>query len=69
MSLCRFTFPQVPRKVSDAIYGRVQGAEYDTKTEMWLIPCDMEVNVTLKFGGVEFPLQYVHMGPVRNHAE
>jgi hypothetical protein len=51
-----FTFAQVPRKVSDAIYGRVPGAKYDTISEMWLIPCDIEVNVTFMFGGVAFPV-------------
>jgi hypothetical protein len=49
-----FTFPQVPRTVSDAIYGRVPGAEFDTKSQMWLIPCDIEVNLTFVFGGVKW---------------
>lgn len=51
-----FTFPQVPRKMSDAIYGRVQGAKYDVESEMWTIPCDQELNITIKFGGMEFPV-------------
>jgi hypothetical protein len=49
-----FTFPQVPRTVSDAIYGRVPGAEFDTDSQMWLIPCDIEVNLTFVFGGVKW---------------
>jgi hypothetical protein len=51
-----FTFPQVPRSVSDAIYGRVPGASYDTGQEIWMIPCDIEVNLTFSIGGVKFPV-------------
>jgi hypothetical protein len=46
-----FTLPQVPRTVSDAIYGRVQGAEYDTTDGWWLIPCGQELNISVVFGG------------------
>ncbi|KAJ7069539.1 aspartic peptidase A1 [Mycena amicta] len=51
-----FTFSQVPRDLSDAIYGRVQGAVYDTKNEWWTVPCGQEVNLTFHFGGVAFPI-------------
>ncbi|KAI0027747.1 acid protease [Vararia minispora EC-137] len=51
-----FTFSQVPRDMSDAIYGRVQGAIYDTTNELWRLPCDQELNVTFHFGGVDFPI-------------
>jgi len=46
-----FTLPQVPRTVSDAIYGRVQSAEYDTTNGWWLIPCGQELNISVVFGG------------------
>ncbi|KAJ6549499.1 aspartic peptidase domain-containing protein [Mycena sp. CBHHK59/15] len=45
-----FTFSQVPRDLSDAIYGRVQGAVYDTKNEWWTVPCGQELNLTFFFG-------------------
>ncbi|KAI0315896.1 aspartic peptidase A1 [Amylostereum chailletii] len=51
-----FTFSQVPRDMTDAIYGRVQGAVYDAESELWQIPCDQELNITFKFGGVSFPV-------------
>lgn len=51
-----FTLPQVPRDMADAIYGRVQGAEYNEASEVWTVPCDQLVNLTFKFGGVEFPI-------------
>ncbi|OSD07489.1 acid protease [Trametes coccinea BRFM310] len=51
-----FTLPQVPRAMADAIYGRVQGAEYNTASEVWTIPCDQLIPLTFKFGGVEYPI-------------
>jgi hypothetical protein len=51
-----FTLPQLPRNMSDAIYGRVQGAEWNALNETWYVPCDQELNVTFVFGGVKFPM-------------
>jgi len=51
-----FTFSQVPRSVSDAIYGRVRGAEYSTTDQLWLVPCDQMLNISFNFGGVNFPI-------------
>ncbi|TFY58044.1 hypothetical protein EVJ58_g6659 [Rhodofomes roseus] len=51
-----FTLPQVPRKVSDAIYGRVQGAEWNTQYEAWTIPCTQMLNISFKFGGQTYPI-------------
>ncbi|KAJ3731206.1 aspartic peptidase A1 [Lentinula guzmanii] len=51
-----FTFNQVPRDISDAIYGRVQGAIYDSTNEWWTVPCGQMLNVSLNFGGVNYPI-------------
>ena len=51
-----FTFPQVSRAMSDSIYGCVQGAEYNTKQQLWLVPCDQMLNISFNFGGVNFPI-------------
>jgi len=51
-----FTFSQVPREVSDAIYGRVRGAYYDTKNEWWLVPCGQYLNISFSFGGRAYPI-------------
>lgn len=51
-----YTFPQVPRAVSDAIYGRVRGAQYDVKNQLWLVPCDQLLNISFNFGGVNYPI-------------
>ncbi|KAK0487697.1 aspartic peptidase domain-containing protein [Armillaria novae-zelandiae] len=45
---------QVPKYVADAIYSRISGAEYrniSDSGEIWVIPCDEEVNITFKFSG------------------
>jgi len=47
---------QVPRDVSDAIYGRVQGAVYDTKHEYWTVPCGQLLNLTFNLGGNSYPV-------------
>ncbi|KAF9483493.1 aspartic peptidase A1 [Pholiota conissans] len=51
-----YTFSQVPRDVSDAIYGRVQGAVYDSKNEYWLVPCGQYLNVSFNLGGKNYPI-------------
>ena len=51
-----YTLPQVPRAVSDAIYGRVQGAQYNEQMGVWTVPCTQLLNLSFKFGGVEYPV-------------
>ncbi|KAJ6504585.1 aspartic peptidase A1 [Mycena vitilis] len=51
-----FTFSQVPRDMADAIYGRVQGAVYDSTNEWWTVPCGQMINLTFNFGGMAFPI-------------
>ncbi|KAK0243958.1 aspartic peptidase domain-containing protein [Armillaria nabsnona] len=49
-----FSISQVPKSVADAMYSRVSGAEYHNITdigEIWIVPCDEEVNITFKFNG------------------
>jgi hypothetical protein len=54
-----FSLPQVPKSVSDAIYGKVNGAQF-TKISglgsVWAIPCDEEVYIAFKIGGKTFPI-------------
>ena len=55
-----FTFPQVPRAVADAVYGRVLGAVFVAGEERdkgsspgyWRVPCDYEFGMTFVFSGV-----------------
>ncbi|SJL07766.1 uncharacterized protein ARMOST_11116 [Armillaria ostoyae] len=55
-----YTFSQVPKSVADAIYSRFSGAEYRNVTDVgnvWIVPCDEEVNITFKFSGNSY---YIH---------
>ena len=47
---------QVPREVSDAIYGRVKGAVYDSDKEWWTVPCGQMLNISFNFGGKNYPV-------------
>ncbi|EMD37877.1 hypothetical protein CERSUDRAFT_114514 [Gelatoporia subvermispora B] len=56
-----FSLPQVPKAVADGIYGRFPQASFQNVTQaglgpVWTLPCDVEVNITFKFGGVSFPI-------------
>ena len=51
-----YTLTQVPRYVSDDIYGRVPGAVFDANNQFWTVPCDSLINVSFKFGGAEIPV-------------
>ncbi|KAH9989722.1 acid protease [Russula compacta] len=51
-----FTFSQVPRKMSDAIYGRVQGASYNTQAGYWTVPCTQNLSLAFILGGVTVPM-------------
>ena len=56
-----FTLPPVPRSISDAIYGRVQGANYSVADGVWRIPCTQELNVSFEFGKQTFPMHPLDM--------
>lgn len=51
-----YTLPQVPRSMSDAIYGCVQGAVYSEASGVWTVPCSQEINLSFMFGGQEIPI-------------
>ncbi|KAF8895613.1 aspartic peptidase domain-containing protein [Infundibulicybe gibba] len=73
-----FTFPQVPAAVAKAIYGRIPGAEImdiPTLGDIWILPCDREVNITFSLGGKKFPIHpldatmsplFLGQGPLKN---
>ncbi|TFK87338.1 acid protease [Polyporus arcularius HHB13444] len=55
-----YSLPQVPASVAQAFYKDVPGAQLVTRSELsgqvWQLPCDKEVNITFKFGGVSYPV-------------
>ena len=42
------SYTYAPPEVCEAIYGGVPGARYDSASQLWLIPCDQEVDVALQ---------------------
>lgn len=49
-------FAEVPKALTDALYGTVQGAAWNTTwlpegEGIWLLPCAHELNLTFVFGG------------------
>lgn len=53
------TLASLGRVVADAFYARVPGAQLQNLSgigEVYTLPCDVELNVTFKFAGVEFPI-------------
>ncbi|KAH7914244.1 aspartic peptidase domain-containing protein [Hygrophoropsis aurantiaca] len=54
-----FTLPQVPASVAQGLYGGIKGAALQNVSgvgEIWVLPCDEEVNATFLFAGVQFPI-------------
>jgi len=55
-----YTLNQVPEYVADAIYSSVPGARKElielASGEVYVLPCDAEVNVSLSFGGQVIPI-------------
>lgn len=42
------SYTYAPPEVCEAIYSGVPGAQYDSAAQIWLIPCDQEVDVALQ---------------------
>ncbi|KAJ7636236.1 aspartic peptidase domain-containing protein [Roridomyces roridus] len=55
-----FSFPQIPASIAQAIYSQF-GSDAELTTisgqgDFWIVACDREVNITLKFGGQLYPV-------------
>ncbi|KAE9408889.1 acid protease [Gymnopus androsaceus JB14] len=54
-----FSLSQIPSSVATAFYSRFSGAEFVNVSDVgavWIVPCDLEVNLTFKMGGVRYPI-------------
>jgi hypothetical protein len=38
------------------MYASLPGAQFSEENNLWVVPCDAEVNVTWTFGGKEIPI-------------
>jgi hypothetical protein len=54
-----FSFNQVPRVVADMMYAGIAGAWFDGRDGgdgLWHVPCAAEIELSLSFGSVEYPV-------------
>jgi hypothetical protein len=55
-----FSLPQVPKNLSDAFYGRVQGANFNENADIgspaWELPCDQLLTASFTIGGIKYPI-------------
>jgi len=55
-----FSLPQVPKNISDAFYGRVNGAVFEENADIgspaWVVPCDQILTASFTIGGVKYPI-------------
>ncbi|KAI0915843.1 hypothetical protein AcV7_007199 [Taiwanofungus camphoratus] len=55
-----YSLPQVPSSVAEAFYSSVPGSQLVNVAQLdgpiWQMPCDVEINVTFKFGGQSYPI-------------
>jgi hypothetical protein len=45
--------------VADAIYGDAPDADFVKSSDLgavWTVPCDVEINIAFKFGGITYPI-------------
>ncbi|KAI0693590.1 aspartic peptidase domain-containing protein [Cytidiella melzeri] len=57
------SFTYAPEAVCTAIYGAVPGASYDSSIGQWIVPCDVEIDIALQFGGKVFPIHPLDVSP------
>jgi len=48
------SWTSVPPEIAEAIYGDIPGATLEDGE--WVVPCDVEINMALQFGGQVFPV-------------
>ncbi|KAF9220897.1 acid protease [Gyrodon lividus] len=56
--------PRTSSNVAQALYGNIPGSVLTNVSglgEIWVLPCDQEVNATFHFAGVEFPIHLLDL--------
>jgi hypothetical protein len=49
-----YSFSQLPKIATDAIYSNITGAEFDPVNFWWTVPCKTEINVTFMIQGFNY---------------
>lgn len=63
------SYTYAPQAVCDAIYGTIQGAQYNNNLGMWIVPCDAEVDIALQFGSSVYPVHPLDITPANVNDE
>jgi len=57
------SYTYAPEDVCNAIYGGIEGAQYDSSLGQWTVPCSAEVDIALQFGGNVYPIDPLDVTP------
>ncbi|KAI0254756.1 acid protease [Lactifluus subvellereus] len=57
------SYSYAPSKVCEAIYGNIPGAQLDSQTGLWSVPCNVEIDIALQFNGQVFPMHPLDVVP------
>ncbi|KAI9467080.1 acid protease [Lactarius psammicola] len=50
-------------EVSNAIYGNIPGAQLDSQTGLWSLPCNVEIDAAIQINGQVFPIHPIDLVP------
>ncbi|KAH9077103.1 acid protease [Lactarius deliciosus] len=50
-------------EVSNAIYGNIPGAQLDSQTGLWSVPCNVEIDAAIQINGQVFPIHPIDLVP------
>ncbi|KAI0078010.1 acid protease [Panus rudis PR-1116 ss-1] len=59
------TLTTAPRPIIDEIFGSIPGAKWREDDRLYTVPCDTKVNISIVFGGNEFPIHPIDAVGIR----
>ncbi|KAH7914358.1 aspartic peptidase domain-containing protein [Hygrophoropsis aurantiaca] len=57
------SYTYAPTDVCQAIYGGIDGAQYDSSLGQWVVPCSAEIDMALQFDNQIFPINPLDVTP------
>ncbi|TFK55700.1 acid protease [Heliocybe sulcata] len=57
------SYTYAPTDVVSAIYGGVDGAQYDSGLGQWVVPCSAEIDMAIQIGGQVYPIHPLDVSP------
>lgn len=62
-----FTFSQIPPAAVDFIYSSIPGAQFNTTSGLWVVPCENTTDVSFEFGGQTIPIHPLDLTTVTSN--